>query len=110
MSILFYVGEKAVSYAFPQVGAALTTVRYAHTAYNVAKASVSLLSGDIVGGGVSLASMAISQASSSMGSALPIPSGVSAEYLRCVNECHREHRDGYVWMLGVCLASCERFR
>lgn len=109
MSILFYVGEKAVSYAFPQVGAALTTVRYAHTAYNVAKASVSLLSGDIVGGGVSLASMAISHASSSMSSALPIP-GVSPEYLRCVNECHRENRDGYVWMLATCLAGCERYR
>jgi hypothetical protein len=25
-------------------------------------------------------------------------SGPSVEYLRCVNDCYRENRDGYVWM------------
>ena len=43
MNVLFYVGEKAVAYAFPQVGVALTTVHYARTAYNVARASASIL-------------------------------------------------------------------
>lgn len=110
MNTLFYVGEKVVTYAFPQVGAAVTTIRYARTAYSVARASASVFSGDFVSVGFSLVSMAISYFTGpSIGPGIPNP-GPSAEYLRCVNDCYRENRDGYVWMLTMCLAGCERYR
>ena len=108
MNILFYVGEIAVSYAFPQVGAAVATMRYARTAYNVAKAFASIFSGDVAVGGFSLASAAVSAAGPTMGPLIPIP-GVSAAYLNCVRDCQQANR-GYLWILAACMATCEHHR
>ena len=54
MNYLFLAAELGVSYAFPEVGAAFMTCRYAYTAYNVAKAAVSYFSGDAASGTINL--------------------------------------------------------
>ncbi len=111
MNVLFYMGETAVSYAFPQAGAALTTIRYAHTAYNVVKASASLFSGEYLSGGISIASMGVSCLTGEggvIGSIASSAGRINPEYIRCINDCHRTC--GVTWTLAMCITGCDRFR
>jgi len=65
--------------------------------------------GDVVGGGWELASAVVSTVGPSIGPGIPNP-GISAEYINCVSDCYREHRDGWTWMMGMCMAACEQYR
>jgi len=109
MNIIWGIGEMAFQWAFPAAAVPIQGARCARTAYKVVKASACIFSGDFVAGGWALVSSIISLAGPSIGPRIPIP-GISPEYLNCVNNCYREHRDSWTWMMAMCMASCESER
>ncbi|MCB9092860.1 MAG: hypothetical protein H6620_09900 [Halobacteriovoraceae bacterium] len=85
------LAETAVCYAFPQLGAAVQVARYARTAYNVAKISVSVFTGDIVGAASGIALEALRARS------------CEDDERTCVMACHAFNGG---MEAGACLVGC----
>lgn len=112
MNILFYAGESALTYAFPEAQGIVNGFRYARTAYTAFRIGASFFSGDVVGGVTGLVSAGATYigADPTIGPAIPSSEGNLAAYINCVNNCYREHHNDVIWFMTSCLASCEQYR